>query len=237
MRRKAERLSVVEYREVVVAHSNVGFVVLASDVILQRLIEGLVEIAALHAGSCGWGARATGALSNVGGYADADATIPHSLGDRASVLIAEWTYMLSMTPADASSAHLAYLAGWDGVLLVAEPAVSGDVTMLLNSELAPRVGIVAPAEIASARFAVELVRVGAAAMRLPPLRLPATQQVAHGFQALPQKWQPWLWAALRAPEKWNVKRLCNACGVDRRTLERAFRRAGLRSPRIVLSRR
>ena len=128
-----------------------------------------------------------------------------------------------------------FLAGWDGVMLVSDDAEDALLSATLRSRLAPRLALTLWSEISEARWHRELERLAAAVFVLPPARRPIPTALRQGIERLPLRWQPVVHECLRAPTAWTVKRLVAALFVDRRTLERRFRRAGLPTPGALLS--
>jgi len=153
------------------------------------------------------------------------------------LLVAQWSAFgdAVAAPDESSSSRITeLLAGWDGILLVVPDLRDVSVTRILQSRLAPRMSVILESELQTLRFQIELQRVVTSARMLPPIRTPQHPELAHRIAMLPASWQPHLHDALRSPDSWNIKRLHRACGVDRRTLERRFWRAGLPSPAVVL---
>jgi hypothetical protein len=126
------------------------------------------------------------------------------------------------------------LVGFDGVLLLASGINDDVLAEALSSVLAPRLGVALLSEVRGARFGLELQRIAAAIGSLPPARSYLPTQVERSMALLPKQWRSIVYSAVRSPHEWNVKRLHHACGVDRRTLERWFRRVGLCAPAVLI---
>jgi hypothetical protein len=166
------------------------------------------------------------------------ATFPHQC---CVVLVAQWSALLAESARDdetwspvGAQRIVECLAGWDGVLLLSNDAADPLLSETVRSRLAPRLGVALSAEVGHAPWRREFGRVVAAAVALPPVRRLVPETVWRAVSRLPSDWQPSVHEYLRAPGGWTVKRLVSACGVDRRTLERGFRRAGMPSPAALL---
>ncbi len=205
----------------------------------QRVAVVLQEISdapADHHGGVHQPAAATDAVAHAREMGELFLAFPY---ESCALLVAQQTKLLLDAPKPESSHDGAegvagFLAGWDGVLLLLDQIIDPLFEALLDSPFAPRLGIVMVAELQEPRFAWQLRRLAAVARSLPPARAPLSPQILHGLSALPVAWQEVVHRALRAPHDWSIKRVCSACGIDRRTLERSFRRAGLPAPKVVL---
>ncbi len=130
-------------------------------------------------------------------------------------------------------AMLHLLSGWDAIVLLLDGAADTVLDAVLTSALAPR-GL-AQVALSEAGLTPTVVRVLAAARDLPPARVPLVPEMVSRVQTLPDEVSQRVFDAVRAPSQWNVKRLCAACGMTRRSLERMFARVGLPTPAALLA--
>jgi hypothetical protein len=159
--------------------------------------------------------------------------------DDCALLIAQQATLLRAVrdalPGDRAAGVAGCLAGWDGVLLLLDEALDPALAGLFDSQFAMRMGFVMVSELQEPRFAWQLRRLASAAWFLPPARVLMPREISLQLAALPIAWQAVVHRALRSPHEWSVKRICHECGVDRRTLERGFRRVALPAPKVVLA--
>ncbi len=156
--------------------------------------------------------------------------------DRCACLIGQWNRLSAGIQIEHPRlpALLQLLAGWDAIILLLDGDVDPVLDAVLMSALAPRIGLAQVAMRASG-LTPTVARVLAAAGELPPARVPLAPAMLSRMLTLPDDGRHRVFDAVRSPSEWNVKRLCAACGLTRRSLERLFARVGLPTPATLLS--
>lgn len=155
-----------------------------------------------------------------------------------TLLITQWDCAIRLALRESSQAGRLsieqLLTGWDGILFVTSETEPRDFRELLTGALSIRIGLVAEASATPGQIAAQLARLAAAAHRLPPVHTSINPMMETKLMLIRDDWRGVIYAAMRDPKSWTVKRMAATCLTNRRTLEKEFAALELPGPGALL---